>query len=86
MLTNETDNTIDTQEQTILFDSFPWNIKQLFKDAMKLTAQYTTSLTKIDIQKIPLEQQICLMKTTDVVKEKAMMKLKELKKIALHES
>ena len=79
MLTNETDNTIDTQEQTILFDSFPWNIKQLFKDAMKLTAQYTTSLTKIDIQKIPLEQQICLMKTTDVVKEKAMMKLKELK-------
>ena len=78
-LTNENDNTIDTQEQTILFDSFPWNIKQLFKDAMKLTAQYTTSLSHFDIQKIPMEQQICLMKVSDNVKEKAMMKLKELK-------
>lgn len=78
-LTSENDNTIDTQEQTILFDSFPWTIKQLFKDAMKLTAQYTTSLSHFDIQKIPMEQQICLMKAPDSVKEKAMTKLKELK-------
>ena len=72
-LTNENDNTIDTQEQTILFDSFPWSIKELFRDAMKTTAQYTSRLSNFDINKIPLEQQICLMKVPDLVKEKAMM-------------
>ncbi len=78
-LTNENDHSIDTQEQTVLFDSFPWNIKDLFRDAMKTTAQYTSRLSNFDINKIPLEQQICLMKVSDQVKEKAMMRLKELK-------
>ena len=78
-LTNESDSSIDTQEQTILFDSFPWSIKELFRDAMKTTAQYTSRLSNFDINKIPLEQQICLMKVSDAVKEKAMMRLKELK-------
>ena len=78
-LTNENDNSIDTQEQTILFDSFPWSIKELFRDAMKTTAHYTSRLSNFDINKIPLEQQICLMKVPDHVKEKAMMRHKELK-------
>ena len=78
-LTNDSDNTIDTQEQTILFDSFPWSIKELFRDAMKTTAHYTSRLSNFDINKIPLEQQICLMKVPDMVKEKAMTRLKELK-------
>ena len=69
-LTNDSDNTIDTQEQTILFDSFPWSIKELFRDAMKTTAHYTSRLSNFDINKIPLEQQICLMKVPDMVKEK----------------
>ena len=78
-LSNDTNGVIDTQEQTILFDSFPWYIKQCFRDAMKNTIQYTTELTHFDVNKIPLEQQICLMNTTDIVKEKAMTKLKEIK-------
>jgi ATP-dependent Lon protease len=72
-------NVIDTAEQTMLFDSFPWSIKQYFKDAMKKTIQYTNELTNFDSQKIPLEQQICLLKAPDSVKEKAMQKLKEIK-------
>ena len=36
-------------------------------------------LTNFDSQKIPLEQQICLLKAPDSVKEKAMQKLKEIK-------
>jgi ATP-dependent Lon protease len=72
-------NIIDSTEQTILFDSFPWSIKQYFKDAMKKTIQYTNELTNFDSQKIPLEQQICLLKAPDSVKEKAMQKLKEIK-------
>ena len=79
LLSNDTNGTVDTQEQIILFDSFPWPIKQYFKQAMKKTVQYTNELSNFDINKIPLEQQICLLKASDTVKEKAMMKLKEVK-------
>lgn len=79
LLTNDIHGLIDTYEQTIIYNSFPWYIKKYFRDAMKETVKYTNKLTNIDINKIPLEQQICLMKTNDIVKEKAMLKLKEIK-------
>jgi ATP-dependent Lon protease len=79
LISNEVNGQVDTQEQTILFDSFPYKFKQLFKVAMKKTIQYTNELTNFDINKIPLEQQICLMKVPDSVKEKAILKLKEIK-------
>lgn len=79
LLSNDSNGNVDTQDQTLLFDSFPWTIKQCFKQAMKKTIQYTNELSNFDINKIPLEQQICLLKTTDTVKEKAMLKLKEVK-------
>jgi ATP-dependent Lon protease len=79
LLSNDSNGTVDTHEQTLLFDSFPWTIKQYFKLAMKKTIQYTNDLSNFDINKIPLEQQICLLKANDSVKEKAMMKLKEVK-------
>ena len=79
LLSNENNSSPDTYEQTLLFDSLPWNIKKHFKTAMKTTISYTKSLSNFDNNKIPIEQQICLMKTTDAVKEKAMIKLKEVK-------
>jgi hypothetical protein len=79
LLSNDSNGNIDTSEQTILFDSFPWLIKSYFKNAMKKTIQYTNDLSNFEINKIPLEQQICLLKASDSVKEKAMMKLKEVK-------
>lgn len=79
LLSNDSNGMIDTQEQTTLFDSFPWPMKQHFKNAMKKTIQYTNELSNFDINKIPLEQQICLMNVDDSVKEKAMLKLKEVK-------
>lgn len=79
LLSDDTNNNIDTHEQTLLFDSLPWSIKRYFKDAMKRMIQYTNDLSNFDSQKIPLEQQICLMKAPDNVKEKAMLKLKEVK-------
>lgn len=79
LLSNEMNGNVDTQEQTVLFDSLPWSIKQLFKQAMKKTVEYTNELSNFDINKIPLEQQICLLKAPDIVKEKAMLKLKEVK-------
>ena len=79
LLSNDSNGNVDTQEQTILFDSFPWPMKQFFKQAMKKTIEYTNELSNFDINKIPVEQQICLLKAADSVKEKAMMKLKEVK-------
>ena len=79
LLSNDTNGTIDTQEQTLLFDSLPWNVKKYFRDAMRQTVTYTNNLSNIENAKIPLEQQICLMKVDDTVKEKAMLKLKEVK-------
>ena len=79
LLSNENNGNIDTIEQTILYDSFPWEIKKYFRDAMKLTIQYTNNLSNFDQNKIPMEQQICLMKVSETVKEKAMIKLKEVK-------
>ena len=80
LLTNDGNgNGPDTIEQTVLFDSLPWNIKKFFRDAMKTTLKYTKDLSNFDSSKIPIEQQICLLKATDNVKEKAMVKLKEVK-------
>ena len=79
LLTNDNDGTIDSTEQTIIFDSLPITIKKYFYDAMKQTNLYTNTLLNYDANKIPLEQRICLLKVSDSVKEKAMIKLKEVK-------
>jgi ATP-dependent Lon protease len=79
LLSNDANGAVDTLEQTVLFDSLPFQIKQCFRNAMKNTVQYTHDLSNFDINKIPLEQQICLLKAPDTVKEKAMQKLKEVK-------
>jgi endopeptidase La len=79
LLSNDNNGNIDTLEQTQLFDSLPWTVKKFFKDAMKNTIKYTHEIGELDHNKIPLEQQICLMKVDDSIKEKAFMKLKEVK-------
>ena len=79
LLSNDNQSSIDTIEQTMLYDSLPWHCKVYFKNAMKQTINYTNELCNYDETKIPLEQQICLMKATNNIKEKAMIKLKEIK-------
>ena len=79
LLSNDTNGTMDTTEQTLLYDSLPWQIKKYFKEAMKTTAIYTKSLSEFNNSKINIEQQICLLKASDTIKEKAMVKLKEVK-------
>jgi len=80
-ISNDDKNKPDTHEQTSLFDSLPWIIKQNFKCAMKKTVEYTHNLlnTEDALNKVPMEQRICLLRVNDSVKEKAMMKLKEIK-------
>ena len=79
LLSVEIQSSSDSTEQRILYDSLPLECKKLFKQAMYKTIEYTTNLSNFDNNKIPLEQQICLMKANDNVKEKAMQKLKEIK-------
>ena len=79
LLSNENNGMIDTYEQTLLYDSLPWNLRKYFNEAMKQTVQYTNNLNNNSNNKLPLEQQICLLKVDDLVKEKAMIKLKEVK-------
>jgi hypothetical protein len=79
LLSVDIQSTNDSTEQKILYDSLPLECKKCFKAAMYKTIEYTTNLSNFDNNKIPLEQQICLMKAGDNVKEKAMQKLKEIK-------
>ena len=79
LLSNDNNGHPDTIEQTLLYDSLPWTIKKIFRKAMKQTIKYTKNLANYDSSNLPLEQQICLLKAPDMVKEKAMTKLKEVK-------
>jgi len=78
--TCDIENENNKYEKMYVYESLPWKIKQYFKDVVKHTVKYTNDMTKkYDVQKITLEQQIIVMKASDNVKEKAMIKLKEVK-------
>ena len=79
LLSNDSNGDVDTYEQTLLYDSLPWNVKKFFRDAMTNTIKYTNNLSNFSMSDIPIEQQICMLKASDSVKEKAMVKLKEIK-------
>ena len=70
---------MDTTLQTELMNSFTWKMRELFNRAIVDTVTYTNKINKLDTSKINLEQQICLMRTPDSVKEKALSKLREIK-------
>jgi len=74
-----TETNLDSDKQNLIYSSLPWNIKLYFKDAMKCTMKYSSESSKYDSGKISLEQQILLMKTNETIKQKAMLKLKEVR-------
>tara|TARA_B110000967_G_scaffold209718_1_gene267269 strand:+ start:2069 stop:5320 length:3252 start_codon:yes stop_codon:yes gene_type:complete len=70
-------NTNNSSNQ--LYDSFPFKIQEFFKENIKNTLIYKKKvLDKYDISKVSLEQQIYLLKVNDNIKEKAIIKLKEI--------
>jgi hypothetical protein len=70
-------NINNLNEQKILFNSFPITLKKYFKNTIEKNIDYIKKIS--DISNISYEHQICLMKTDNSVKEKAMQKLKEFK-------
>jgi ATP-dependent Lon protease len=67
-------NDVNVNDQELIFEHFPWYIKKQLVKPMLFSKN--DSLLEM---KIPLEHQISLLKTTNVVKEKAFTKLKEIK-------
>jgi hypothetical protein len=66
------------EEQQLLYESLPITIKQYFNIILKKVIQTTNDYNK-DINSVSLEHRIQLLKTTPIVKEKAFVKLKEIK-------
>jgi len=79
LLSTDTNGNIDSKDQVQIYDSFTWFTKRQFKHAVKKMIQYNNEILSFDINKIPLEQQISLLKVPNNVKEKAMIKWKEIK-------
>jgi hypothetical protein len=80
LITANTTDTMENKDQSYIYESLPWKIKNYFKDVVKYTIKYTNDIMqKYDIHRISLEQQIYLLKASEIVKEKAMTKLKEIK-------
>lgn len=74
----KTSQNVDTNEQKQILYYFPYEMKECFKNAMQQTIEYVEKISFVR-KEIPYEQQISLMKTTDYVKERAILKLKEIK-------
>lgn len=71
---------MDSADQMLIYESFPWRIKLYFKETMKNTIRYTKEMIhKYDVNRVSIEQQIYVMKAPENVKEKAIIKLKEIK-------
>jgi ATP-dependent Lon protease len=80
LITANKNSVNDSPEQLLIYDSLPWKIKMYFKDIMKFTIKYTQDMiNKYDMNRISYEQQIYLMKVPEYIKEKAIVKLKEIK-------
>ena len=70
----------DKNEQNIIYNSLPWKIKTNFKEVIKETIRSANDMMqKYDINQVTIEQQIYLMKADEKIKEKAILKLKEIK-------
>jgi ATP-dependent Lon protease len=70
----------ESNEQVLIYDSFPWKVKSYFKLAMRHTVNYTQEMiNKCDMNRISLEQQLFMLNVPENVKEKAFVKLKEIK-------
>jgi ATP-dependent Lon protease len=80
LITDSSGSASDSIDQMLIYESFPWKIKLFFKDTMKNTMKYTKDMVhKYDVNRVSLEQQIYVMKVPENVKEKAMLKLKDIK-------
>ena len=61
-----------------IFYSLHWSIQKYFKNTVEQVEEYSKKLMNLNEESFSYEKRICLLKTTDSVKAKAMEKLKEI--------
>lgn len=61
-----------------IFNSLHWSIQKHFKNTVEQVEEYTKKLMNMGDDSFSYEKRICLMRTSDAVKSKAMEKLKEI--------
>lgn len=61
-----------------LYNSLDWSIQKLFKVAINKSTEYTKKLSEFNHEEMSYEKRICLLKTDDKIKAKAIEKYKEL--------
>jgi len=70
----------ETKQMSNFYESLPYKIRANFKEVIKKSISSANDIMqKYDGSQISLEQQIYLMKSDDSIKQKAMLKLKEIK-------
>ena len=61
-----------------IFNSLHWSVQKIFKSTIDKSENYTNSINNISDNMLSYEKRICLLKTTDNIKSKALDKLKEI--------
>jgi len=80
MGTNSEGEVIDCHEQKELYNTFPWYCKQYFKETLTNTYEFSQErIYKPDVSKVSLEQQVLLLRCNEKIKQRAILKLKEVK-------
>ena len=70
----------DLSVASIIYDILPWKFKTKLDEMIKISSKKSDDITKkYEVSQVSIEQQIYLMKAPENVKEKAMLKLKEIK-------
>uniref|UniRef100_A0A6C0E7K7 Lon proteolytic domain-containing protein n=1 Tax=viral metagenome TaxID=1070528 RepID=A0A6C0E7K7_9ZZZZ len=73
IISNESNN-----QSQLIYNSLHWSVKKMFKVAVHQVHQYTQKITELNQNELPYEKRICLMKSDDKIKSKAMEKYKEI--------
>ena len=67
-------------DNNLLYETLPWRLKQEFNEMISCSSRKSNDIMKkYEANQVTLEQQVYLMKASDSIKEKAMLKLKEIK-------
>lgn len=70
----------DLSVASTIYDILPWKFRTKLYEMIKVSSKKSDDITKkYEVNQVSIEQQIYLMKAPENVKEKAMLKLKEIK-------
>lgn len=76
----DTSSIVNNDFNNMIYNSLPWKLKQSLKNSVNNSLQHLQSyVVAYDANRISLEQQVFLMRVPERVKEKAFMKLREIK-------